>query len=172
MIVLTALAVVGVPLESWRTDPVDPCHLAALAGLAVVVLLFAARMRGGAAAFERSVLVAFLAGMPLVYVASWLWVTPRDDTAWLAVEAIGVPIYVALAIAGLRRSPWLLVAGIAAHGIGWDLWHHAHATYIPHWYATGCFLMDIGVAIYAAACVPRWREAHERRAAARLAAAT
>jgi hypothetical protein len=162
MVALTAAALAGVPLASWRSDPVDPCHIAGIAGAVTIVLLLVARIRE-AIAFERSVFAVFLLGMPLIYISSWLWVTPHDDVVWLVAELVGFPIYAALAIAGVRRSPWFLVAGIAGHGIGWDLWHHAHATYIPHWYATGCLLMDVGVAIYAAACIPRWREVVARR---------
>jgi hypothetical protein len=164
MVGLTAVALAGVPFESWRADSVDPCHIAGIAGGVTIVLLLVGRLRD-AIAFERSVFAVFLLGMPLIYISSWLWVTPHDDVKWLVAELAGFPIYAALAIAGVRWSPWFLVVGIAGHGIGWDLWHHAHATYIPHWYATGCFLMDVGVAIYAAARIPRWREVVARRRA-------
>jgi hypothetical protein len=108
---------------------------------------------------ERRVLALFLAGMPLVYVASWL-VTRGAGTGggWLWVEIAGFPLYTALAILGIRRSPWLLAAGIAAHGLAWDSWHYFTKTaYIPGWYAIGCFLVDIGLGIYIATRIPAWR---------------
>lgn len=156
LVVLTALAVIGVPVDSWRTSPLDPTHLATLTAIAVVIALLGFRIRGGDPRRERAIAAIFLATMPLVYLASWAWTDPHDATAWLGLEALGLVAYAALALLGIRRSPWFLVAGIAAHGIAWDLWHHAHATYIPHWYATGCAIVDVAYATYIAACIPRW----------------
>ena len=167
-VVLTAIAAVGVPIDSWRISPLDPTHLAVISSVVVLVALFALRLKGGRPRQEQTIAAAFLAGMPLVYLASWAWAEPRDPVAWLGLEAIGVIIYVAFAVLGMRRSPWFLVIGIAAHGIAWDLWHHAHATYIPHWYATGCFIVDVAYASYVALCIPRWR-AHAAARRARTA---
>src|SRR5262245_9994119 len=100
MTVASALAMVGATLESWRSDPFDPCHVAGMSALAVPALLLVARVRGPRPRFELSVLVAFLIGMPLVYIASWLWTTPHDSVSWLGVELAGLAVYVALAIAG------------------------------------------------------------------------
>jgi hypothetical protein len=99
--------------------------------------------------------------MPLIYVASWL--VSRGGGAhqgWLWVELLGVPLYGALAVVGLKRSPWFLVVGIAAHGVAWDSWHYyANTGYIPSWYAIGCFLVDVGLGIYIAARILAWRRA-------------
>jgi len=155
-VVLTAIAAVGVPIDSWRTSPLDPTHLAVISSVVVLLALLALRVKGGRPRQERAIAAAFLAGMPLVYVASWAWTEPHDAAGWLGIETIGLVIYAALALLGMRRSPWFLVIGIAAHGIAWDLWHHAHATYIPHWYATGCAIVDVSYASYVALCIPRW----------------
>ena len=58
--------------------------------------LHAARLRG------ELVLVAF---------------ARRRRRSWLCIEFVGVPVYAILAVVGLRRAPWLLAVGIAAHGV-------------------------------------------------------
>jgi hypothetical protein len=155
---LTAVALYLVP--SWQTAFTDPCHLAGILAAGTIVLLLITRHLGRRGiVIERRVLALFLAGMPLVYVASWL-VTRGAGTGggWLWVEIAGFPLYTALAILGIRRSPWLLAAGIAAHGLAWDSWHYFTKTaYIPGWYAIGCFLVDIGLGIYIATRIPAWR---------------
>jgi hypothetical protein len=84
---------------------------------------------------------------------------------WLWVELFGLPVYAGLAVAGLKRSPWFLVAGIAAHGVGWDSWHYLNAAYIPTWYVTGCLLVDVSLGLYLATRVPAWRDWERTRTA-------
>src|SRR6476659_1164220 len=87
----------------------------------------------------------------------------------MLVELVGFLIYVTLAVLGLKRH-WLIAAGIAAHGIAWDLWHYVPgSSYIPSWYAIACLVVDIGLATYAAARIPAWRRAEERLADSRRA---
>ncbi len=156
---LTAFTLTLVP--SWSGALADPCHQAAIAAAATIVILFATRLIGPRAIpFERTLMAAFLIAMPLVYVASWL-TTGGGATMWLWIEIAGVPVYAALAILGLKRSPWFLVAGIAAHGVAWDAWHLGSA-YIPDWYAIGCLLVNVGMSLYVAARIPAWRAAPVR----------
>jgi hypothetical protein len=75
----------------------------------------------------------------------------------LWIELLGLVVYVALAVLGLKVSPWFLVVGIAAHGLAWDSWHY-HSAYIPNWYAIACLLADIGLSVYIAARIPAWRD--------------
>ena len=98
-----------------------------------------------ASTFERVWLAGFLAGMPLVYVASW--VVRGGGTGWLAIELLAVPAYGVLAILGLKR-PLLLAIGIAAHGLLWDAWHLASTPVIPRWYAGACLAADVAIAVY------------------------
>jgi hypothetical protein len=95
--------------------------------------------------------------MPFVYLASALVsVGGPLKASWLAVEAMGVPLYVGLAILGLRR-PWFLVGGIALHGLAWDSWHlFTHSSSVPSWYALGCCLVDVALAAYLALRVATW----------------
>jgi hypothetical protein len=153
---LTAWTLTTVP--SWRGALADPCHQAAIAAAATIAILFATRRMGSrGVALERVVMALFLTGMPLIYIASWL-VTGGGGSgrAWLAIELAGLPVYAALALLGLRRSAWYLAAGIAAHGLGWDVWH-LHSDYIPRWYAIGCLLVDVGLALHVAARAATWR---------------
>jgi hypothetical protein len=150
LVACTAAAFRLVPSDSWRAHYADPCHLAAIAGLAVVFGLLVTTIVGERAlGFERVMLAVFLAGMPLVYGASWL-LSPSVGVGWLVVEALAVPLYGALALLGLRSSVWWLVAGIAAHGLCWDAWHHVTTSVVPRWYATGCLVLDLAIAAYVA----------------------
>jgi hypothetical protein len=151
---LTAAALYGVP--SWELT--DVRVLAFLVAGGTIVLLALTRLAGSAGvALERAWIALFLAGMPVVYVVRC--VAHRAGGAWLAVEIAGLLLYAGLAAAGWRGAPWLLAAGVAAHGIAWDAWHLAGSSYMPHWYALGCLLVDVGVGAYAATRLGAWRAA-------------
>lgn len=132
----------------------DPVYLAVAAVIATTLWITWLRARGrvGSKA-ERVTLALFLAGMPLVYVWSWL---RSPQPGWLGVEVVGLAVFVGLAALGLTRSAWFLAAGIAAHGLGWDLWHYGRSSFIPDWYALGCLITDVGVGFYAAVQVGRY----------------
>lgn len=147
LVAATLGALVLVPLGSWRTF-FDPCHLAAISALATTATLLYTRNRGPRAMrFERRIMALFLAGMPLVYVATILL---SDDKSGLAVELAAVPIYGTMAWLGLERWPILLAIGIALHGLAWDAWHLTGARVVPSWYAAGCLLVDVAMAVYVA----------------------
>jgi uncharacterized membrane protein len=155
---LTAIGLWMAP--SWQAIRTDVClHALVIAG-ATIVLLYVTRLAGArGTAIERIVLALFLAAMPLVYILRW--VTKRDGAGseWLWLELLGFVVYAALAVLGLKVSPWYLAGGIAAHGIAWDLWHYfMQETYMPHWYAIACLLVDIGLGVYVAARIPAWRD--------------
>jgi hypothetical protein len=159
---MIAAALLAVP--SWRGFLADPClHAAALAGATILILHITRRVGPRAMGLERRVVALFLAGMPLVYIASWFvrGGGAGAEQTWLWIEILGFPIFGVMALVGLRRRPWLLAAGIAAHGIAWDLWH-VGSGYIPTWYAIGCLLADVGLSVYVAARIPAWnaRRAH------------
>src|ERR1043165_4337612 len=144
----TLLTAIGICLApSWRAIFTDVCLQAAVISGATIVLLYVTRFLGARGiALERIALALFLAGMPVVYIVRWL--TERDGAGgeWLWLELLGLVVYAALAVLGLKVSAWYLAGGIAAHGIAWDSWHYfLHETYMPHWYAIACLLVDIGV---------------------------
>jgi hypothetical protein len=98
-------------------------------------------------------------GMPLVYVMGWFVARDHAASWWLWVELLGLAIYAAFAVLGLKKSPWFLVIGIAGHGFAWDSWHYKNSAYTPNWYAVACFLVDVTLAAYVAARVPAYKEA-------------
>jgi hypothetical protein len=102
-------------------------------------------------------LALFLLGMPTVYLGSLA--LHGGNRSWLTTELIGQIAFATLAIAGLRGSGWILVAGLAAHGLAWDLWHHGRTPFMPDWYAVGCLIVDVGWALYAASRVAVWHAA-------------
>jgi hypothetical protein len=151
--VMTAVAVWLVP--AWTRPLTDPCQLAIVLGVLTMLALFVARFWGGRGhAIERQWLAAFLFGMPLVYVASLLTMPgppAYKDASWIQIELFGVIVFGVLAWLGLTRTCWFLVWGIAAHGLAWDSWHlDGDTPYVPVWYARGCLLVDIGIAVYLA----------------------
>jgi len=159
--ILTAAGLYGAP--SW-TELADPCVQALIAACVTIVLLYVTRWLGDTGiGIERITLALFLAAMPLIYIARWRKYRPDNvGTEWLSVELVGLGIYGLLAVLGLKRSPWFLAAGIAAHGLIWDL-SHLHSSYIPSWYAIGCLLADIGLGSYLAVRIPAWNDAAARK---------
>lgn len=154
MFLLTFFALYNVP--SWGNFLTEPCHLAsALCGLTVLFMFITRQFGAKALVIEPLVIMFFLAGMPLVYIASCL--LNGIFGFWLWVELLAFPIYLFLAILGLKKSPWFLVFGVAAHGLVWDSWHYSTSEYIPNWYAIGCLLADIGISFYVATRISTWR---------------
>jgi len=151
-------------IAPWQISR-DPCFHAAVATVVVVVFLWATRWRGlRAVSFERNLLAAFLVGMPLVYVARYLFAsTGRSADHWLWIEVLGVIIFAAVAVLGLKGSPWFLALGIVAHGLAWDSWHYRNSTYIPDWYAIACLAVDLALGAYVAARVPAYQRASRFR---------
>ncbi len=121
--------------------------------LTVVTVLRAGGRRGSR--LERTGLAVFLLLMPTVYLVGWL--LSGAGTSWLWVELAGQTAFGALAVLGLRRSPWVLAAGIGAHGLVWDSWHYGRTPFMPDWYAIACAVVDVGAAVYVAAQVRAWR---------------
>jgi hypothetical protein len=98
--------------------------------------------------------------MPLVYVSRYEFAsTGRVANYWFWVEVLGTTTFVALAVLGLKRSPWFLGVGIVAHGLAWDTWHYRNSTYIPDWYAIACLVEDLAFGAYVAARVPAYKRA-------------
>lgn len=148
----------GLYLVPWQLSG-DPCLVAATATVVVVSCLWLTRWRGlRGVIFERNLLAGFLVLMPLVYLARYLFAsTGGTATYWLWVEILGTTIFVALAVLGVKRSPWFLAIGMVLHGLAWDSWHYQNSTYIPDWYATACLAVDLAFGAYVAARLPAFR---------------
>lgn len=71
----------------------------------------------------------------------------------LAIEGLAVLAFLALALAGLVWSPWLIPAAYVLHGV-WDLLHHRQiSTKTPSWYPPMCAVYDW---VFAAGLVGCW----------------
>ena len=152
----TWLALYSVP---WHVSG-DPCVIAAAASGVIVTCLWLTRWRGSRGLiFERNLLAGFLVGMPLVYVARYLFASGRPSSRWFWVEILGTIIFAALAVLGLKRSPWFLAIGMVLHGLTWDIWHYRNSTYIPDWYVIACLAIDLAMGAYVAARIPAYHRA-------------
>jgi hypothetical protein len=116
---------------------------------------------------ERSIYAVFLAAMPLIYFAAAL---RQGSGSEIAIELVGVFVFVGLALFGYFKSFLALGLGIAAHGLGWDLWHHSSASYIAGWYPFACLLIDLalGFLVLTQASVHQMSNAAPRRTAPTL----
>lgn len=165
-ILLLLLATVGallfLPEAPWRHLQ-EPTY-SAVPGtvVSVLVVLYLRTLDERGARIEPWIFAVFLALMPTVYLSSWLR-SPERESLWLLVELGGLLIYGGLAVLGMRRSYWFLAAGIAAHGLFWDLWHHGRSTYIASWYVDACLIIDLGFGAYVALQVPRWTVARAHK---------
>src|SRR5262249_34924284 len=107
--------------------------------VALVVLRCLPKRRWG---FERLIYAGFLAAMPFIYLAAALKLGSGFD---IAIELIGVPVFVGLAVFGYYKSFLALGLGLAAHGLGWDLWHHVSTSSIASWYPSACLWIDLAL---------------------------
>lgn len=69
----------------------------------------------------------------------------------LALESIAIVAFVAASAAGFRRSLWLVVAALAAHGV-YDLVHGQLIANpgVPLWWPGFCLAFDLAAAAYLA----------------------
>ena len=151
---------IGLFRVPWRVSE-HLCLAAVVVTVVITVLLWITRQQGSRGAnFERYLLAGFLACMPLVYVMRCLFASPGTAAGrWLWVEILSVPVFAALAILGVKRSPWFLALGIALHGLAWDSWHYRNSTYMPDWYSFACLAVDLTLAAYVAARIPVYQRA-------------
>ena len=163
-VLLIIVSFVGTWLSLYRVPwhvSGDPCLVAAAATGGVVMCLWLTRWRGSPGViFERNLLAGFLLFMPLVYVTRYLFAsTDRVTNYWFWVEVLGTIIFAALAVLGVKRSPWFLAIGMVLHGLTWDTWHYRNSTYIPDWYVIACLAVDLAFGAYMASRVPTYQRA-------------
>ncbi len=81
----------------------------------------------------------------------------------LLAEAIPALVFVAMAAWGFRKSPWLVVSGLALHGV-FDFFHHAVIANpgVPGWWPGWCLAYDVVAAVYLASLI--LIRGHSRRA--------
>jgi hypothetical protein len=65
----------------------------------------------------------------------------------LVAESLAMVVFAALAVAGFRFSSWLVVAGLAGHGVFDALHGHVVANPgVPEWWPAFCLAFDVGAA--------------------------
>ncbi|NJN05222.1 MAG: hypothetical protein HC814_00770 [Rhodobacteraceae bacterium] len=95
---------------------------------------------------ERSFYPVVLIVIAALYI---LFAAMAGSTDSLVAEAIPALIFVAMAAIGFRKTPWLVVAGLALHGV-FDFFHHAVITNpgVPVWWPGWCLAYDVVAAAY------------------------
>lgn len=97
----------------------------------------------------------------MIVIASYyvLFAISGGATSSIVIEAAVMSLFAAAAIVGFRRSLWLVVAALAAHGI-FDWLHSpmiANAG-VPPWWPPFCLAYDVVAAAYLAIRLTRGRE--------------
>jgi len=89
----------------------------------------------------------------LVVIASYyvLFGVMGGSTRALIVESLVMSAFTLAAVIGFKRSPWLVVAGLAAHGT-FDFFHASIVTNpgVPRWWPAFCLAFDVGLAGFVA----------------------
>jgi len=100
---------------------------------------------------ERSFYPVVLIVIATLYL---LFAAQAGSTGALVAEAIPALLFVATAALGFRKTPWLVVAGLALHGV-FDFFHHAVITNpgVPVWWPGWCLAYDVVAAGYLAALI-------------------
>jgi len=107
---------------------------------------------------ERSFYPVVLIVIATLYL---LFAAMAGSTDSLVAEAIPALVFVAIAALGFRMNPWLVVAGLALHGV-FDFFHHAVITNpgVPVWWPGWCLAYDVVAAAYLAALIVIRRTSH------------
>ena len=107
--------------------------------------------------YTRIILAVGLIAAAVAYI---FFVQRIESSLWLGVEIAGVAIYGVMALLGIRRSPWWLVAGWIFHPL-WDIVLHFMGpghTFAPVTYTVPCLSFDLLVAAIIAVGILRgWR---------------
>lgn len=107
-------------------------------GLAAAFCVFA-----NVVGFDRD--RAFYAAVTIAVATYYiLFAALANSTQALAWESLVACAFIALAVAGFRKHPWLIAAAIAGHGV-FDLVHHMliHNPGVPAWWPGFCASFDV-----------------------------
>ena len=100
---------------------------------------------------ERSFYPVVLIVIATLYL---LFAVMAKSTGALVAEAIPALVFVVMAALGFRKTPWLVVAGLALHGV-FDFFHHAVIANpgVPVWWPSWCLAYDVVAAAYLAVLI-------------------
>ncbi len=107
---------------------------------------------------ERSFYPVVLIVIATLYL---LFAAIAGSTDSLVAEVIPALVFVAMAALGFRKTLWLVVAGLALHGV-FDFFHHAVIANpgVPVWWPGFCLAYDVVAAAYLAALLLIRRASH------------
>lgn len=92
----------------------------------------------------------------LIIVATYyiLFAVMTGSTNALLAEVLPMLLFIAAAGLGFRRTPWIIVAGLALHGL-FDFIHGAVITNpgVPAWWPGWCLAYDVTAAVYLAVLI-------------------
>ncbi len=96
----------------------------------------------------------------LIVIASYyvLFAVMAGSRRALLLESLLMCVFAAIAVAGFTKSLWLVVAGLAAHGV-FDAFHgRLHVTSsVPPWWPAFCLTFDVTAAVFLALLLKRRR---------------
>jgi hypothetical protein len=97
----------------------------------------------------------------MIVIASYyaLFAVMAGSAQVLAIESIAIVAFLGASIAGFKRSLWLVVAALAAHGV-FDLVHGRliENPGVPPWWPHFCLAYDVVAAAYLAWLLSRSKE--------------
>ena len=92
----------------------------------------------------------------LIVVATYyiLFAAVAQSSTALVAEAIPTIVFIAAAALGFRRTAWIVVAGLALHGV-FDFFHHSviNNPGVPAWWPGWCLAYDVTAAVYLAVLI-------------------
>ena len=85
-----------------------------------------------------------------------LFAVMGSSTPALALESLIAIVFLALAVAGFKKTLWLIVAALAGHGV-FDFFHHLfiHNSGVPAWWPGFCLAFDVLAGAYLAMLLVR-----------------
>lgn len=107
---------------------------------------------------ERSFYPIVLIVIAFLYL---LFAAIAGSTHALMAEAVPALVFVVMATLGFRKNAWIVVAGLALHGV-FDFFHHSVITNpgVPVWWPGWCLAYDVVAAVYLAVLLIIRRKSH------------
>lgn len=83
-----------------------------------------------------------------------LFAAMAKSTDALLAETVPMLLFTVAAVLGFRRTPWIVVAGLALHGV-FDFIHRTVITNpgVPEWWPGFCLSIDLAMAVYLAVLI-------------------
>lgn len=121
-------------------------HIACLSG---IVLALAVSLYAMLVGLDRD--RAFYAAVLIVVASYYVLFAAMGDVRALIHEGLIVAIFLVVVTAGFKRNTWIIVGGLAAHGV-LDLFHGSVVSNagVPRWWPAFCMTYDLTAAAFLA----------------------